>query len=246
MGLTSEARVLWSLLRGQPGGESHADRLAAFYGPQAAHYDAFRERLLKGRGELLQGLWQRIEADANPAPSLLELGAGTGHNLSYLGEAVDRFARVDLVDLCEPLLDQAKLKWQGHEQIHFHAGDATTFRAPEPVDAAYFSYALTMIPDWFQAIENAIENLKPGGWLGVVDFYVARRHPGPEAVRHSGFTRHFWPLWFAHDGVRPNQDLLPYLQSRLRQDSLDERRAKVPYLPGIRVPYFVFIGQKAK
>ncbi len=244
MSLASEARVLWSLLRGQPSGGDHADRLAAFYGPQAAHYDAFRERLLQGRGELLQGLWQRLEAEANPAPKLLELGAGTGHNLSYLGDTVDRFARIDLVDLCEPLLEQARLKWQGHEQIHIHGGDATIFHTPSPVDAVYFSYSLTMIPNWFQAIENAIDNLKPGGWLGVVDFYVARKHPAPGAARHNGFTRHFWPMWFAHDGVRPNQDLLPYLQSRLRQESLQELRAKVPYLPGIRVPYFVFVGQK--
>jgi S-adenosylmethionine-diacylgycerolhomoserine-N-methlytransferase len=244
MSLISEVRVLWSLLRGQPSGSDHAERLAAFYGPQAAHYDTFRERLLQGRGELLQGLWQRLEKKAPPAPSLLELGAGTGHNLSYLGDSLEQFARIDLVDLCEPLLEQARFKWQGYEQIHLHVGDATSFRTPEPVDVAYFSYALTMIPDWFQAIENAIDNLKPGGWLGVVDFYVARRHPVPGAVHHSGFARHFWPLWFAHDGVRPNQDLLPYLQSRLLEDSLQELRAKVPYLPGIRVPYFVFIGQK--
>jgi S-adenosylmethionine-diacylgycerolhomoserine-N-methlytransferase len=243
-GLFSEAKVLWSLLRGQPGGSDHAERLTAFYGPQAAHYDVFRERLLHGRGELLQGLWQRLAKDQGSTLSLLELGAGTGRNLSYLGESVTHFDRIDLVDLCEPLLDLARSKWQGHEQVHFHLGDATTFQAQTPVDAIYFSYALTMIPNWFQAIDNAIANLKPGGWLGVVDFYVSRRYPNPGAVRHSGFSRHFWPAWFAHDGVRPNQDLLPYLQQRLRPELVHELQAKVPYLPGLRVPYFLFVGQK--
>ena len=41
-----------------------------------------------------------------------------------------------------------------------------------PVDAVTFSYSLTMIPDWFQAIERAYESLKPGGMIGVVDFYI--------------------------------------------------------------------------
>ena len=40
----TDARVLLQLLRGQPRRGSQAERLQAFYGPQARGYDAFRER----------------------------------------------------------------------------------------------------------------------------------------------------------------------------------------------------------
>jgi S-adenosylmethionine-diacylgycerolhomoserine-N-methlytransferase len=34
----------------------------------------------------------------------------------------------------------------------------------------YFSYVLSMIPDWQPAVERAWELLAPGGTLGIVDF----------------------------------------------------------------------------
>ena len=49
--LRADAGVLLSLLRGMPRSATHEERLQAFYAPQAAHYDAFRERLLQGRRE---------------------------------------------------------------------------------------------------------------------------------------------------------------------------------------------------
>ena len=34
-----------------------------------------------------------------------------------------------------------------------------------------------MIPDWFAAVDHAWRLLRPGGTIGVVDFYVGRKHP---------------------------------------------------------------------
>jgi S-adenosylmethionine-diacylgycerolhomoserine-N-methlytransferase len=48
--------------------------------------------------------------------------------------------------------------------------DATDYRAPWLADCVYFSYALTMIPDWVRALSNALSVLKPGGKLGIVGF----------------------------------------------------------------------------
>ncbi len=47
-----------------------------------------------------------------------------------------------------------------------------SYRPADPADCVYFSYALTMIPDWRRAIDNAIAMLAPGGTLGVVDFHL--------------------------------------------------------------------------
>jgi len=241
MALAKDAAVLWTLLRGQPDAASHAERLNGFYGPQAEAYDQFRERLLHGRGALLQALSARLR----DGDRLVELGAGTGRNLAFLGERVGRLGRVELVDLCAPLLRQARRRWQDRPNVHAVEADATRYRPDGPVDAVYFSYALSMIPDWFAAVDNALAMLRPGGLLGVVDFYVSRSHPAPDRTRHGVVTRHFWPLWFAHDGVHPSADHLPYLESRCDLVSLVESRAAVPYLPGVRVPYYRFLGRKS-
>src|ERR671911_700620 len=71
------------------------------------------------------------------------------------------------------------------ESFYSGQADASTYQpATGPVDVVTFSYSLTMIPDWFAAIENALAMLKPGGTLGVVDFYVARKYPSDGLSRH--------------------------------------------------------------
>lgn len=54
MSLLAQPRVLWRLLRGLPRTGSIAERLAAFYAPQADHYDSTRDGLLHGRPLLVE------------------------------------------------------------------------------------------------------------------------------------------------------------------------------------------------
>lgn len=123
--------------------------------------------------------------------------------------------------------------------------DATRFRPRcGSADVVTFSYSLTMIPDWFAAIDNALSILRPGGRIGVVDFYVSRKHPEPSQRRHSWLTRAFWPLWFSSDNVFPSLDHVPYLHRRFEPVVFDEFRARVPFLPRGRVPYYHFVGRK--
>jgi S-adenosylmethionine-diacylgycerolhomoserine-N-methlytransferase len=234
----AEARVLLSLLRGLPRRGSHAERLQGFYGPQAARYDDFRERLLKGREELICRL------PVQPGQRIVELGGGTGRNLDFFGPKLDSLASVELVDLCQPLLDIAAKRTAGMHNVRLTQADATTYRPTEQADCVYFSYAITMIPDWYRAIGNAMAMLKPGGILGVVDFYVSSALPQPGTSRHGWFTRAFWPAWFRHDGVNLSSDHLHSLQTRLETLHLTENRAALPYVPLLKAPYYVFVGRK--
>ena len=70
------------------------------------------------------------------------------------------------------------------------------------MDVVTFSYSLTMIPNWFQALERAYAALKPGGMIGVVDFYISRKWPAPGMRRHSEL-----PAVLLADVVRPRQRL---------------------------------------
>ena len=237
--MIAEARVLWSLLRGQPRRGSHAERLQAFYAPQATRYDRFREHLLHGRQALIEAL------DVPPGSRVVELGGGTGRNLLYFGGRLPGLAGVDLVDLCPAMLAEARRRTAAWPNVRVVEADATSWRPAAAVDAVYFAYSLTMMPAWRAAIDNAIGMLRPGGRLGVVDFYVSRADPAPGLQRHGTLTRHFWRHWFGHDGVVLDPAHLDYLRLRLPDHALHEARGGVPYLPFLRAPHYRFIGRKA-
>lgn len=238
--LLADSRVLWQMLRGQSRSGSAAERLQAFYAPQATRYDAFRERLLKGRAELIQRL---------PAPAggvVVELGGGTGSNMERFGARLAQLKRYTVVDLCTALLEQARLRAKSHPQVEIVEADVTRYRPPEAVDCVFFSYALTMIDDWRAALANAVAMLKPGGTLGVVDFYVSGPKPRPGFAHHPAWERWFWPTWFSHDGVRLSPEHLEALIAALPDAEWDEQRSPVPYLPGMSVPIYLFTGRKPR
>lgn len=237
--LRGDLGVLLRLLRGMPRGATHAQSLDAFYAAQSGDYDRFRERLLRGRAELVAAL------PLPPRARIVELGGGTGRNVEFLGARLADVASYTVVDLCEPLLARARERAKAIPQLHAVHGDATRWQPDALVDAVILSYALTMIPDWRAALANACAMLKPGGVLGVVDFYVSPRRADVGMTQHGAFTRAFWPRWFAHDGVHPNADHLPALRALLPQNACVEARAPVPYLPLARVPYYRFLGRKA-
>jgi S-adenosylmethionine-diacylgycerolhomoserine-N-methlytransferase len=219
-------------------GRTHAERLNSFYGPQADGYDATRARFLRGRRELYELL---------PTPdggAWYELGGGTGANLEHLGDRIHRLANVYLVDLSTGLLQAARKRAEarGWANVEIIAADVLTFPPPRtPADVVTFSYSLTMIPDWFLAIDRAWQLLRPGGVIGVVDFYNSRKHPDAGHVRHPWSTRVFWPLWFNPDNVFPSPDHVPYLHRRFEVRHFSEHRARVGPL---RMPYYLFVGRK--
>lgn len=236
--LRSDWAVLRQFLRGMPREGDHGQRLGAFYAPQAAHYDRFRERLLQGRAELIASL--DLAADAH----IVELGAGTGRNLDFFPGPQRSSAHFTLVDLCAPLLDQARMRCRGMDNVDIVCADATRFRPHVPADCVLMSYALSMIPDWRAALDNAVAMLRPGGRLAVVDFHVSAAHAPAGQQRHGALTRWFWPRWFGHDGVRLDPQHLPQLAARMPHHTLIQARAVLPYLPFLRVPYFRFVGIK--
>lgn len=239
--LWSDLKILYQMALKPIRGADHAQRLDSFYSGQAAGYDDFRRRLLQGR----EDLWQRL--DAPEGGVWVDFGGGTGSNLEHLGPAIARLRKVYVVDLATSLLDVARKRiternWTNAEAV---CADATEWSPSEgAADVVTFSYSLTMIPDWFAAMENARRILRPGGRIGIVDFYVSRKYPPDGHVRHGWFTRSYWPVHFALDNVFLSQDHVAYLEWRFASEHLGEHRAKVPYIPFMRVPYYVFVGRK--
>lgn len=245
MSLISDLRVLYHLALRPIRGKTHEERLDQFYSGQTRDYDAFRARLLRGREELLR----TVELPTGVGTLWADIGAGTGVNLEPVAERVPQVEKIVLVDLSRSMLDVAKARVEQHgwSNVEVRHGDATTAVLPDgSADFVTFFYSLTMIPGWYKAVERAYDALKPGGLIGVVDFYVSMKHPEPGRVRHSFLTRSFWPVWFSMDNVYLKEDHAPYLHHRFECVHFEEHRAPVPYMLGARVPYYLFIGRKPK
>jgi S-adenosylmethionine-diacylgycerolhomoserine-N-methlytransferase len=270
MGLASDLRILYHLALKPVRGKDHAARMENFYAGQAEAYDDFRKRLLKGRQELWNLIqppeggswidmgggtggnleyfsdvgWDKAAAAAGPPADPQTGGPALA---SQAGPTLQTLRKVYVLDLSHSLLEVAKkrIAAKGWTNVETVEADATTFRPSDgPVDVVTFSYSLTMIPDWFAAIENALAILKPGGQIGVVDFYVSRKFPQDGQKKHGWSTRSFWPTWFAMDNVFPSPDHVPFLHRHFDMLHFEEHRAKVPYIPFSRVPYYLFVGRK--
>ena len=238
---SGDMKTLWHLAVRRAKGKTHAERLENFYSGQAGGYDSFRKRMLHSRQEMIQSL------EVPEGGVWVDLGAGTGENAEHIGPSISKLSKMYLVDLSESLLEQAqqRIETRGWSNVTPVCYDATKFFPEEgSVDVVTFSYSLTMIPDWFRAIDHAFELLKPGGRIGVVDFYVARKYPDEEHQKHGWGTRTFWQPWFASDNVFLSPDHLPYLKNKFEAEQLHERRGKIPYLPFVRAPHYLFVGRK--
>lgn len=153
-----------------PSGEArHAmDRM---YRLQRHVYDATRKYYLLGRDQLIRDL------ECPPGGSILEIGCGTARNLSLAGKLYPG-ARLFGCDISDEMLKSAgkTICAAGLEKrTRLAQADAVAF-APsaafgeESFDRIYFSYTLSMIPAWAQALAHAATLLRPGGELHVVDF----------------------------------------------------------------------------
>ncbi|MFF4368282.1 class I SAM-dependent methyltransferase [Streptomyces sp. NPDC001594] len=243
MGIRSELQVVRHMLFPRARGTTPTERMESYYGPTVHAYDAFRagDRLLHARGALYGRLPLR------KGDHLVDFGAGTATGIERLGDERRRLCRrITLVDASESMLrvarDRAERRgWHNVTTVH---ADATRHPLSDgPADVVVFSYALTMIPDWFGAIDHALSLLRPGGVIGVCDFHVSAKHPPAGLVRHAAWQRLLWPVWFGHNNVFLSADHLPYLRHRFETVHLEQCLAPVPYVRA-RVPHYVFIGRK--
>jgi len=236
--LRRDRRTLLALARPVNARAPLRDRLEAFYAPQAEDYDAFRDRMLHGRRELVDDL------PVPPGGVWVELGAGTGRNVAYLGRRRADLDRVYLVDLAPSLLAVARARVArcGWTNVTCLEADAARTGLPSGIaDTVVCSYALTMMPAWREALVEAERLLKPGGHIGVVDFHRPAR-PGGLPWPHDVASRRFLPWWFGRRHVRLSIDHLPCLADQFRFVRLVEAFGSIPYLPGVRAPYYRFIG----
>lgn len=174
---------------------NHAAQMDAIYGAQRHIYDLTRKYYLLGRDRLIRSL------DVADGASVLELGCGTGRNLALVARAWPG-ARLHGLDISREMLKSASASVP---QATLAQGDATRFDArslfgQDRFERVFFSYTLSMIPDWRGAMEAAIACLAPGGELHIVDFGQQQALPRWFRAALHG--------WLARFHVTPRSELM--------------------------------------
>lgn len=201
-----------------------AEKIQHYYQWQSKIYDLTRWSFLFGRNSILS----HVPLNPKEALKLMEVGCGTGFNLQNLAK---RFKKAQLtgVDVSSDMLRIARQNNSSQlDRISFINAPygPKGFRSPEQVDFILFSYALTMInPQWPSLIQQAFDDLKPGGYIAVVDFHDSR---------FSWFKRHM-----GNHHVRMDGHLLPFLSDHFQPI---ESQCKAAY--GGVWTYLVFVGRK--
>ena len=149
----------------------HGEAMDRMYRFQRHIYDASRRYYLLGRDRLLDQL------APPPGGSILEIGCGTGRNL--IG-AARRYPDAKLfgIDISQEMLKTAlstMSRIKIDQRVRVACADATSFD-PLPslgqrrFDRIYFSYTLSMVPEWQAALHHAFRLLTEEGELHIVDF----------------------------------------------------------------------------
>lgn len=164
---------------------------------------------------------RRLIAELNPPRdgTVVEVACGTGWNLLRIAKRYPS-ARLCGFDISRAMLRTAATASQRSaltDRIQLAHGDATSFQLNDmfgfqKADRIFISYALSMIPDWEEAIERAVEQLAPAGSLHIVDF---GRMDTMASLPRSAFLS-----FLAHYNVTPRRDLEVALRSATHRHNL--------------------------
>lgn len=150
---------------------THAELMDQVYRYQRYVYDLTRKYYLFGRDRLIR------ELDLRPGERLVEVGCGTARNLIAMARRYPE-ARLFGLDASREMLKtaaEAIARAGLTDRIclaHGYAEDLSPamFGEKAPFNRAVFSYSLSMIPQWQQALSSAAAVLTPNGRIHVVDF----------------------------------------------------------------------------
>ncbi|MFO0990897.1 MAG: class I SAM-dependent methyltransferase [Hyphomicrobiales bacterium] len=184
----------------------HGTLMDNVYRYQRHIYDATRRNYLLGRDRLISELSPPIGG------TVLEVGCGTGRNLIALAKRYPS-ARFCGIDISSEMLKTARSAIARHgvyDRITLAEADALALDPRElfgrnGFDRIFFSYTLSMIPDWAGALRHAASLLNPGGRLQIVDFGACEAMP----AQFRGLL--YW--WLSRFHVEPRLDLEPALKS---------------------------------
>ena len=186
------------------------------YRVQRHFYDITRKYYLLGRDQAIRELAPPLDG------TVLEIGCGTARNLAAIARRWPR-ATIHGIDISREMLVSARKRIaREHLSARVFLGEADATRL-DPVelfgrvrfDRVFFSYTLSMIPDWQGALRHAASLVEPGGTLSIVDF--GDQHGLPRWFR-SGLRQ-----WLRGFDVHPRDDMPDWLDGVAGELALEIR-----------------------
>ncbi|NVK34764.1 MAG: methyltransferase domain-containing protein [Rhodobacteraceae bacterium] len=181
-----------------------ANLMDGVYQNQRHIYDITRKFYLLGRDLLIERL------DVKEGGRVLELGCGTGRNLI---SAAKRYPKACFsgVDISEEMLSTARRNIDRAglaDRVSVVRHDASDPLLGEilggaPFDRVFYSYTLSMMPIWKEALTCGMAQLSDEGRLSVIDFGQQEGLPG--IFKHALFA------WLRSFHVTPRNELFPTL-----------------------------------
>ncbi len=103
---------------------------------------------------------------------VLDMACGMGHNFPYLAEAVGEDGNIVGFDYSPDMLANAKkrIMEEGWGNVEIVQGDAAELPYPEDhFDGAICTLAMSVIPDYKEALKRMVKVVKPGKHVVVID-----------------------------------------------------------------------------
>ena len=200
--------VMEKILGKQKNDDLHGDKMSSFYASQAKGYDAVRENMLVARAGMMSSF-----GPVKLGHTWLDIGGGTGRNVHFLRAQLDRFEKIVVLDICPELLaigeEHARVSFTPAqcERIAWVVLDINAENVKKELskylnndltrgfDTISFSYSISMIPKWQEALLSAQSLLSPFGRVIISDF---------DTYTEQGNTIKDWMInkWYKQDGVR--------------------------------------------
>lgn len=115
------------------------------------------------------GLAAMDELSPSPGEVILDVGCGAGQSVLQLAARVGRQGRVIGVDIARPLLELARARADGLDQVSFIEADAAALDLPEAaVDGLFSRFGVMGFADPAAAFANFRRMIRPGGRLAFV------------------------------------------------------------------------------
>ncbi len=164
-----------------------------YYDSAASQYD---KRLRFWFGTVLRIEFYRLRAVESlgkiEGATVLDIGCGTGANLPLLISQVGPRGRIIGIDYSEGMLTKArgKVSRHGWKNIDLYRDDAAVIATVRTqVDAIISTYCLGIVYDLEAALKRALNILKPGGRIAILDFRRAYPEKGPLRVFYPIYRR---------------------------------------------------------
>jgi len=206
---------------------TRSDSKVEVTGFEARHYDFFMNLITGGTYPFFI---HRVVKDMQiqPADSILDLGSGTGRNISLMNKYLSEEGRVLGLDIGSEMLEQAQRRFANHPRVAIEKR-----RVEEPLpyqdefNKVFISFVLHGLiqEDRLKVIANTYRALKPGGEFLILDYneFDLKRSP--------------WPVRFAFKLECPlaTDFIGRNLQAMLREQGFDGFRVHTYYLGYVRL-----------